>query len=77
MTKMDGTIFEVDAKKIDYEHNNVVHWNNGVSEFFQKMEPVYTETNESTSWGWISITTEDIEKHFTLDKTLPEVGVMF
>ena len=73
MTKLDGTIFEVDAKKIDYEHNNVVHWNNGVSEFFQKMEPVYTETNESTAWGWTeSVTFKDIQNHFIDFKTEEE-----
>ena len=73
MTKIDGTMFEVDAKKIDYEHNNVVHWTNGVSEFFQKMEPVYSETNESTSWGWTgSVTFEDIENHYIDFKTEEE-----
>ena len=73
MTKMDGTIFEVDAKKINYEHNNVVHWDNGVSEFFQKIEPVYSETNESTAWGWTgSVTFEDIENHYVDFKTEEE-----
>lgn len=73
MTKMDGTIFEVDAKKINYEYNNVVHWDNGVSEFFQKIEPVYSETNESTTWGWtVSVTFNDIEKHYIDFKTEEE-----
>lgn len=73
MTKMDGTIFEVDAKKINYEYNNVVHWDNGVSEFFQKIEPVYTETNESKTWGWSeSVTFNDIEKHYIDFKTEEE-----
>ena len=73
MTKLDGTIFEVDAKKVNHEYNNVVHWNNGVSEFFQKMEPVYTETNESTTWGWSeSVTFIDIQNHFIDFKTEEE-----
>ena len=73
MTKMDGTIFEVDAKKINYEYNNVVHWDNGVSEFFQKIEPVYSETNESTAWGWTgNITFKDIENHYIDFKTEEE-----
>ena len=73
MTKMDGTIFEVDAKKINYEYNNVVYWDNGVSEFFQKIEPVYSETNESTTWGWTgSVTFNDIEKHYIDFKTEEE-----
>ena len=73
MTKMDGTIFEVDAKKINYEHNNVVYWNNDVSEFFQKIEPVYSETNESMTWGWTSDASfKDIENHYIDFKTKEE-----
>ena len=73
MTKMDGTIFEVDAKKINYEHNNVVYWNNDVSEFFQKIEPVYSETNESMTWGWtVDASFKDIENHYIDFKTKEE-----
>lgn len=73
MTKMDGTIFEVDAKKINYEHNNIVYWNNDVSEFFQKIEPVYSETNESMTWGWIGDASfKDIENHYIDFKTKEE-----
>ena len=73
MTKMDGTIFEVDAEKINYEHNNVVYWNNDVSEFFQKIEPVYSETNESMTWGWTSDASfKDIENHYIDFKTKEE-----
>lgn len=73
MTKIDGTIFEVDAKKINYEYNNVVHWDNGVSEFFQKIEPVYSETNESTAWDWTDDASfNDIEKHYIDFKTEEE-----
>ena len=60
-------------KKINYEHNNVVHWDNGVSEFFQKMEPIYTETNESMTWGWSeSVTFKDIENQYIDFKTEEE-----
>ena len=73
MTKMDGTIFEVDAEKINYEHNNVVYWNNDVSEFFQKIEPVYSETNESMTWGWTGDASfKDIENHYIDFKTKEE-----
>ena len=73
MTKIDGTTFEVDAKKINYEHNNIVYWDNDVSEFFQKIEPVYTETNESITWGWTNdISFNDIEKHYIDFKTEEE-----
>ena len=73
MTKMDGTIFEVDAEKINYEHNNVVYWNNDVSEFLQKIEPVYSETNESMTWGWTGDASfKDIENHYIDFKTKEE-----
>ena len=73
MTKMDGTIFEIDAEKVNYEYNNVVHWDNDVSEFFQKIEPIYSETNESMAWGWTSDATfKDIENHYIDFKTKEE-----
>lgn len=73
ITKIDGTIFEVDDDKIEYIHDNIVHWKNDAVEMFQKIEPVYSEEEKSLEWSWTDdITLNDIENKYIDFKTEEE-----
>ena len=73
MTKLDGTTFEVDNDKINYIYSNVVEWEDGVSELFQKIEPVYVVDDKSLEWDWdTEISYHDIQDKYIDFKTEEE-----
>jgi len=72
MIKLDGTKFNVPYNSVLSICNNIVYWSDDSTELMQKITPIYSYEDKSITWGWVSITTEDIEKHYIDFKTEEE-----
>lgn len=72
MIKLDGTKFNVPYNSVLSICNNIVYWSDDSTELMQKITPIYSYEDKSITWGWVSITTTDIEKHYIDFKTEEE-----